>query len=167
MINQKDLKILLSYDPDTGIFRWIKKMRRIAAGTEAGCARFERKPYYRHIKINRQQYRAHRLAFLYMTGSFPENQVDHIDGNGLNNKWVNLRNADHVENGRNQSLSKRNKSGRIGVSWHKTTNRWCAGIRVNSKRIYLGYFKNFQDAVRARSDAEEKYGFHANHGRSA
>jgi len=93
---------------------------------------------------------AHRLAFLYMEGVFPPNQVDHIDRNRKNNRWENLRTATNAENCRN-------RTGVIGVYENKKTGGWYASIGVEGKSKYLGYFKTKEDALKARQDGENKY----------
>jgi len=119
-----------------------------------------------YVRINNfgKLYQAHRLAFLYMEGTYPDEQVDHIDHNRGNNKWSNLRPATHSENSRNLSLSSRNTSNIIGVYWYKGYQKWRAAIKINGKFKHIGYFSKKTDATKARKQAEIKYGFHANHG---
>jgi len=111
-------------------------------------------------------YKGHRLAFMYMEGSFPLYGVDHEDGVKYNNRWGNIRAATVAENGKNIAIPKDNKSGRIGVGWHKAADKWRSHIGVGGKSIHLGTFEDFEDAAVAREEAEVKYGFHKNHGRS-
>tara|TARA_R110000765_G_scaffold45787_1_gene94617 strand:+ start:52 stop:537 length:486 start_codon:yes stop_codon:yes gene_type:complete len=82
--------------------------------------------------------------------------IDHIDGDRLNNRRSNLRICTRQQNGMNLKISKKNKSGVKGVSWHKDLNKWHAQIQCN-KKIHLGYFDDFYEAVRVRQEAEEKY----------
>ena len=91
-------------------------------------------------------------------------EIDHIDGNGLNNKISNLRNVSRVENSKNQRKSTRNKSGVVGVCWDRTYNKWKASIRVNGVLHHVGQFKSLFDAVCASKQSELKYDFHRNHG---
>lgn len=166
MLTQDKLKELLTYDPDTGIFKWIKKSaNRIRVGEEAGILYPYKngKTHYRNICISYKGYRAHRLAWLYMTGSFPEYEIDHINHNASDNRWCNLREVTKAENQRNRSLYMTNTSGFPGVYWSKLRSKWMASIRYQGKSIYLGYFKNILDAVHARKEAEKLYGFHPNH----
>jgi len=114
--------------------------------------------------VRDKNYRAHRLAFLYMTGKFPENQVDHINHVKNDNKWSNLRLVDNQENHKNAKLSKNNASGFNGVYWSKRRSRWGARIKVHGKGMCLGLFKEIEDAINARQLANVKYGFHENHG---
>lgn len=94
-----------------------------------------------------------------MTGEQPIN-IDHIDGNGLNNKWSNLRSVSHSVNGKNQKKHKTNTSGVSGVYYRKDSNRWRARIMVDDKAISLGTFKNKDDAIAARKEAEIKHNFY-------
>lgn len=100
----------------------------------------------------------HRIAFLFMTGSFPEKymDVDHINGIKDDNRWCNLRLAKRGQNNMNSGSPKNNTSGQKGV--HKNRDKgWYARIKVDQKIIHLGCFENFEDAVSARKEAEEKY----------
>lgn len=83
--------------------------------------------------------------------------VDHINRNRLDNRRDNLRMCNDGENARNQSIRKNNKSGIIGVSWWSRDNNWMAQIKYNYKRIFLGYFDDINDAIRARLEGELKY----------
>lgn len=166
MFTQEELKDNLHYDPDTGIFTWIKfRGGKASIGRLAGYASASRPgAMYWVISIGRRNYGAHRLAILYVTGKFPAHEVDHINGNGLDNRWVNLRAVTKTINSQNTKLQKNNKSGVCGVSWAKKSRSWVAQIKVNKVNIHLGLFKNLFDAVCARKNANIKYGFHRNHG---
>lgn len=83
--------------------------------------------------------------------------VDHISNDKTDNRRSNLRICKQNENCRNHSLNSNNTSGVTGVNWHKVSNKWIARIKVNYETIYIGTFDNFEDAVRARKEAEEKY----------
>ena len=167
MLTQSRLKEVLHYDPDTGVLVWITQLgSRAKIGSEAGSVTKQGRTYYRLIMIDKHHYYAHRLAWLYVHGEFPEKHIDHEDGNGLNNRIKNLRDVDRVDNSKNQRLSKRNKSGFIGVSFHNPAGKWVADIRVNGKTKYLGIFAEIDDAVKARKAAELQYGYHPNHGQN-
>lgn len=83
--------------------------------------------------------------------------TDHVNGNGLDNRKCNLRNATPTQNQRNKSICKNNTSGFKGVSWHKNRNKWSCTIRIGVKKIYLGYFNTKEDAAEAYNLAAEKY----------
>lgn len=107
---------------------------------------------------------AHRLAFLYMEGEFPPDQVDHINGVRTDNSWPNLRMVAAAENQKNMKIAKNNKSGVTGVSWFKSRGKWVADIGVKGKTHRLGYRDSWFEAVCLRKSAENKYGYHRNHG---
>jgi len=107
----------------------------------------------------------HRLAFLYMTGSFPKNDVDHKDSNGLNNKWVNLRESTYSQNAKNRLLNSNSTSKIKGVSFHKKNKKWVAYVNNNSSRYYLGLFTKIEDAESAVKKMREKlHGEFCKHG---
>lgn len=132
-----ELRRLLSYDPETGVFTWRTTVNsRAKEGSRAGCDA----DGYRKIGFaGRQQY-AHRLAWLYMTGEWPINFVDHINGNKADNRWCNLRQATLAENVRNSRPHKDGKTGLKGVCFDKAKQRYQAGIRVDGKFVFLGRF---------------------------
>lgn len=107
---------------------------------------------YRQIMLDGVNYREHRVAWLWMTGRWPRCLIDHIDGDGLNNAWSNLREANHQQNAQNKRLSSRNNSGMVGVC--KTlTGHWQAHITLDGKTKSLGKFRCFDDAVAIRCEA--------------
>jgi hypothetical protein len=108
--------------------------------------------------------RAHHVIWAMMTGKWPTKQIDHINGVRTDNRWCNLREVDPVQNSQNMRRPQNNTSGRIGVS--RYGNGWQAYISVNRKRLSLGRFKAFEDAVAARRTAELQAGYHPNHGRT-
>jgi hypothetical protein len=163
-LTQSELKSLLHYNPDTGIFtRLTRSAFCVNIGDIAGGISVKG---YLVIKVNNRQYRAQRLAFLYMTGYFPKHMVDHINGIKTDNRWINLRDVSNRENNRNRKLSITNNSGCVGVLWYKPSKKWVSYIYINSKRIHLGYFNSLLNAVAARKSADIKYNFHRNHGRN-
>jgi hypothetical protein len=101
-----------------------------------------------------------------MTGKFPKLDIDHIDGNGINNKWNNLREVTRSQNCRNIKLASNNTSGFIGVRWNEENKKWRALIGIDRKSKHLGYFDNLEEAIMARKNAERMFGFHPNHGRN-
>lgn len=164
-ITQKELKQVFHYDPDTGKFTYISRTsNRVKVGNTAGSKVKPKKKTYLAVNIKCKFYYLHRLAWLYIYGSFPINEIDHVNGNGSDNRIVNLREVDSTNNNRNMKLFCTNKSGIVGVSWHKALNKWSSQIHINYEKIHLGYFDNILDAAMARNKAEIKYGFHKNHG---
>ena len=158
-INQEQLKELLHYDPETGVFKWKDTFgRRAKQGAIAGCLRDNG---YIYIKTRQKQYRAHRLAWLYTHGKFPEDQIDHINGIKNDNRIINLRAVSDKENSRNLSLRKDNVSGHIGVSWDTEKNKW----KVTITGVHYGRFKSKSDAIAKAKEVYKELGYHENHGK--
>ncbi len=147
------LKEVLSYDSSTGLFRWLVRLSpRRPVGAVAGA----KMANYISIQIDGVQYKAHRLAWLYVTGRTPKTKLDHKDRNGFNNRFKNLREATTKQNGENRKLDVRSTSGVTGVTWSSKRQKWVARIGHNGKRITLGNFKNKAQAVTARRAAENR-----------
>lgn len=165
-ITQEELKKFLHYNPETGIFVWlIKPAKSIRIGDVAGTVHIDKggKNYIR-IRLNHKRYRAHRLSWLYMTGEFPDNDIDHINGDGIDNRWSNLRDVTATENKKNTRIQSNNTSGICGVRLDTRSEKWIAVIKVNYNKKHLGCFDNIFEAACARKNAEVIYGFHKNHG---
>lgn len=154
MITQSKLKTELNYNPDTGIFIRIKAKPKVKIGDIAG---FLNKKMYVALRLNGKTYMAHRLAWLYMTGSWPENQIDHINGIRDDNRIINLRQATQSENLRNTKIRKDNAAKIKGINIHK--GRWIARCQIENKRVNLGSFDTKQQAKKAYDDyAKENHG---------
>ena len=111
-----------------------------------------------------RRFRAHRLAWLFMTGSFPPKgqEIDHINGDRSDNRWVNLRLVTRTQNNMNRGVQCNNKSGQTGVSYQRLRDNWTARIVVDRRPILLGDFPTKEQAIAARLDAEIRYfGKHA------
>lgn len=145
-----EMKEALSYDPDTGVFRWKCGQR---AGHQAGNINTHG---YRKIMVRGRSFSAGRLAWWFMFGREP-NVIDHINGKRDDNRWENLREVTPTENNRNRSLARTNKSGYKGVFWMKDRQKWRAFIKPRDKIINLGEFDKKGEAVAARREGEEKY----------
>ena len=161
MLTQKKLKEMLHYEPNTGIFTWLKPKQ----GRRKNGVIGHKCNGYVYITISRKIYLAHRLAWFYVYGAWPENQLDHEKHARDDNRIRKLSEATHQENQKNRSLNKNNKSGICGVSWHKQTKKWRASISVDKNVINLGFFVDKFEAICSRLSANNKYGFHANHGK--
>lgn len=160
MLTQGILKQKLSYDPTTGVFKWlVGSFKGRVAGTRYGDLPDKG---YLVIRINKKSYFAHRLAWLYVYGHFPKKHLDHINRDRTDNKITNLRLADDALNSKNQSIYKNNISGYHGVTKHG--KRWRARININGKKIHLGVFDTIEEAANCRREAELKLGFHESHG---
>lgn len=154
---------LFSYSHETGIFtRKVSTNNRAKVGEVVGCIRPDG---YLCASIGGNLYQLHRLAWLHANGEWPSGQIDHINGDRADNRISNLRDVQHVENGRNQKLGSTNKSGVNGVHWIQARGKWRAAITVNGKNRHLGHFDTLEAAARARKSADEHHGFHRNHGR--
>jgi hypothetical protein len=143
MVTQERLLEVLNYNPSTGIFIWRMVLsKRTQIGSIAGTD----KDGYVNISIDKRLYRAHRLAWMYMTGEWPSSLMDHKDLNRSNNKWDNLRLATNTQNSVNSPKLCTNTSGYKGVRWYKANSRWSAQIGMNGKMQHLGYFDTAKEA---------------------
>jgi hypothetical protein len=148
------LKDLIHYNPGTGIFTWkVIKSRSANIGSVAGGVNFKG---YITIGIDGKRYTAHRLAFLFMNGEFPSDEVDHANGIRIDNRWSNLREATGSENQQNHKINCNNTSGYLGVCKFTGTNRWLAQIAVNGRNKYLGLFDTPKAAHAAYLAAKAK-----------
>lgn len=164
--DENRLRELLHYNCKTGIFHWNVSIGTAKKGSVAGFVRkYPNGDRYINIEISSKSYQAGRLAWLYYYGKCPEYSIDHINGDSTDNRIKNLRDVRHIENCRNQKLRSTNKSGVMGVSWHKSNNRWQAAIKDHGKTIYLGSFTKLSDAANCRKNAERALNYHPNHGK--
>jgi hypothetical protein len=146
----------LTYDPETGVFTWRVTRKKCPAGKIAGSTRADG---YTAILVDGKRYYAHRLAFIFMTGSMPEDEVDHIDGNPSNNRWANLRPATPQQNMWNKGRQRNSATGLKGVYRHSVTGDFCATIKVGPRRLHLGTFKTPEEANSAyEAAAREHFG---------
>ena len=137
-LTQEYARSVLNYDPETGVFTWRQSGKGRKTGRMAGC--LHRTLGSVQLQVGGKLYYAHRIAWLYMTGSWPKEHIDHIDGNPGNNAWKNLREATNGENMQNQRRCRKDNksSGLLGVTWSKPAGRWAAQIQINGARKYLG-----------------------------
>jgi hypothetical protein len=163
ILTKEHLREFLRYNLSTGEWFWIKSPRSgISIGKKAGT---KQTLGYMQIRFKGNHYLSHRLAFLYVLGWIPE-QVDHINHDVTDCRWINLRAASSTKNNQNRSIGKNNSSGFVGVTFSKTHGKYIASIGIGGKRYHLGVFVDKQDAITAREAANKKHGFHLNHGGS-
>lgn len=154
LITQERLKNLLHYNPDTGVFTRRNTFRNLTAGSVVGCVGAGG---YMQCSLDNKMYKMHRLAWLYVHGRWPADQIDHINHNVTDNRILNLREVSCAENHQNRARRTKNSSGYLGVGWHKRDKRWQVHIEVNGKRHHIGYYTQLPDAIAARKAAELKY----------
>jgi len=177
--SQEVLRQLLDYNPETGALVWQPRQidtfkagnRQIAAwkmwnkrfAGKAACEPEHGNGYLRGSIFGKRFY-AHRIIWKWVYGNDPVN-IDHINGNRSDNRIFNLRSVSKSENAKNSAISKRNKSGHIGVCFNKQDKRWEAYLGDGKNRVRLGKFAEKSEAIAARALASLKFGYHTNHGR--
>lgn len=155
-LDVKELRRKLHYNAETGVFTWlVSPAPAVRAGSIAGKVTGKG---YRQIGVNRHVYMAHRLAVLCMTGEWPAEQVDHINGARDDNRWANLRQATASQNCHNQRKPHANNASSrfLGVSWVRHCRKWQANINLNGKRTRLGLFAAEEDAYAAYLSAKRR-----------
>ena len=150
-VTKARLHELLDYDPGTGAFTWRKApgKRTELVGRTAG---FDSHGYV-FLSIDYQKYPAHRVAWFYVYGRWPRDEIDHINRIRSDNRIVNLREATHHQNTCNGPPRRTSKSGLIGVSWDSGTGQWRAHITVAGRTRHLGRFDSITEATVARQAA--------------
>jgi hypothetical protein len=181
--DQETLLKLLRYEPETGKLYWrerpVSMFRPGNTSSEHNCkvwnaAHAGREAYpcknprgsrgYVQANLLGSKYLKHRIIWKMMTGQDPI-EVDHINGDKSDNRWMNLRAVGRRENSKNLCLHERNNSGCTGVFWNNQFSRWQASISANGRRMHLGLHTSKESAIIARKAAERDLGFHPNHGR--
>jgi hypothetical protein len=153
-LTQERLKELLHYDPSIGLFTRIKGVKGFAAGSRVGSANYLG---YTMIGVDRKEYRAHRLAFLYITGEMPDCFIDHINGVKNDNRFDNLRLSNHSKNNQNQRRPHNDSlTGIMGVTFDKKRGLYKAQITVNCKTIGIGRYKTPEEAHAAYLKAKRE-----------
>ena len=151
-ITQEIVQKLFIYDPETGDLSW--KRAPFTNSKKGAPAKTKSNGYY-VVSVYGKIYGVHRIIWLYVYGYLPENDIDHIDRDKLNNKINNLREVSRQCNQRNVGLCIKNKSGVTGVHFNRLHFSWTASIRVNNKHYYLGSYIDFIEAVCMRLAAEQ------------
>ncbi|MEY3252440.1 MAG: hypothetical protein RL227_1413 [Pseudomonadota bacterium] len=166
LCNPALVRAQLSYDPATGVFVWLPRSRddfKSEGAFRAWMTTWCGKPAGGSrgngivILLCGRHYRAHRLAWAWMTGEWPLGQIDHINGDPFDNRWSNLRDVSHSVNQQNQRRAhSNNKTGLLGVSKHPRLELYLARIQASGKTVRLGYFKRADDAHAAYVEAKRK-----------
>ena len=156
-LTQDGLKQFLCYDQNTGDFTWKISRGSVKAGSKAGTLNPDG---YVQIKFFGKFHKAHRLAWLYAHGEFPESLIDHINGVRHDNRISNLRQATQKQNAENRGKGRNNKSGFKGVHWHGKAKKWRARIQHDGKHIHLGFFTDANLAHEAYKVAEKQFFTH-------
>lgn len=166
MITQAELKARLHYAPETGIFTWINSSRGGWNGKEAGSLFFtgHARTAYKRVKLSGCNYLLHRLAFLYMLGVMPE-RVDHKDEDGLNNRFLNLRESTSSQNICNVRTKANNSSGHKNITYRSDLkNPWRVEFRMNGEIVYRVDFLTLELAIEAsKKKRAELHGEFANY----
>ncbi len=175
------LREMVSYSPETGRLFWKARGPSLFAGVKrcaahscaiwntknAGNEAFTSVVGGRKVGgLNGVKQYAHRVAWALHYGAWPVGEIDHINGDAMDNRIENLRDVAHADNMRNVKRSKANTSGETGVTWDPQSGKWRARLNTNGRTHYFGLHGDFESAVIARKSAQEAFGFHANHGRS-
>ena len=170
------IRQLLRYTPETGKLYWLERVisqcaneramhvfNAQFAGKEAFTCRMGKK----HLqgRIFRRSYLAHRVVWALVYGEWPHGQIDHINGDPVDNRLSNLRDIPSADNQRNMKKPSTNTSGVSGVAYDKRRGKWRARIGSRDSEITIGRYDTFGEAVAARKTMEQKLGFHPNHGR--
>ena len=176
------LRKLLRYDPDTGRLYWRERAPELFTAARYSKARIcaiwntrfagkealatDDRHGYRFGRIFALHIAAHRAVWAMHNGTWPPEDVDHVNGVRSDNRLVNLRAVSRYENTRNAQIRRDNKSGTTGVLWDKQHKKWRATIKdTTGTRVCLGVHRVKEDAIAARKSAERRFGYHENHGR--
>lgn len=149
-----NLRAALSYDPETGGFRW--KPRPNLGRQVGSLAGTTDKDGYRVIQVGMKIFKAHRLAWLFTHGCWPPEQIDHRNGRRDDNRIANLRLASPGENNQNTAVYKSNNTGYTGVVWHKRQRKYIATIKRDRVRYHLGCYLTAEEAAEAYRAAKAK-----------
>lgn len=140
IVTLERLKEVLRYCPETGHFYWkVKASTKTKIGDKAGWKQHG----YIGMMVDWKNYYGHRLAWFYMTGEWPKQEIDHINGEPSDNRWENLREADRSQNSWN---TRKRRNGLKGAFFHKASGLWKSAIRNRGKVVSLGYFKSEEEA---------------------
>jgi len=174
-LSEAYLKSILHYNPDVGAFTWRQRPRDMFSCDRLHASfntRFSGKTAGSlavrgniDIRVGNVLHKAHRLAWLYTTGSWPMGEIDHISGDQTDNRFVNLRDVSSSRNSRNMKKKTGSLSAISGVTWSVNSRMWRARIQASNNIMELGYFNSLLDAASARISMQNRLGFSTRHGR--
>lgn len=172
-LNCDSIRELVEYEHTTGVFKWRHRSRKWFKNYGSFKAWNSKFPGsvaggfdghgHREVRILGVSYRAHRLAWAYMTGRWPDGQIDHINGDRADNRFQNLRVVDNRQNGMNCGMNRLNTSGFKGVTWNKSRRKWQAGVTIYGQYKYIGLFECPKEAHDAYAVAASRAGFTDRH----
>ena len=172
LIAASEVRSYVDYDPDTGVLTWRARPKEMFAhlGNNAAyqCDAWNSKwagkragsdcgNGYTRTAINGKYVLAHRIAWAWMTGEWPSEEIDHINCDPSDNRWCNLRAASRADNAHNMRKPAHNTTGHKGLVWNKQIGKWGARIYVNRKLIGLGHFASKEEAIEAYLAGQKKY----------
>lgn len=166
MVSPETLRSRFNYDPETGKIWW-KHLNELPPPFQLKCSQeafTSGHKGYLAGRVDGKLILAHRAAWALYYGKWPEKPLDHINHDRKDNRIANLRECDLEDNARNMSMPRNNTSGVVGV-YRRWSGKWSARITSKGKKVGLGTFDSFEEAVQARKKAEIDYGFHPNHGK--
>lgn len=167
---------ILNYDLGTGKLFWRERPRKYFKSEGSWKAWNKQYPgkealntddtyKYKQGRIFGKLHLAHKIIWMMCFEKWPDGEIDHIDKDRSNNRLTNLRDVTHLDNMKNLTVFSSNTSGVSGVKFYKALSKWMVTINVNKKRLHLGYYTDFDEALRVRKAAEIIFGYHPNHGR--
>lgn len=157
LLSKEELYENFYYDPEAGHLWW--KNNKYGRDTTKPIQRMSKSKTSASYSIywKRKNLKVHRVIWFYMTGKWPDAEIDHINGDPTDNRWCNLREATKAQNMQNKKPQKNSVVGIPGVQWERNRKHWVARITVDKKHRYLGSFHNIEEAIVARREAEKKY----------
>ena len=155
LISHERLLHLVTYDPEMGFFRWNFQVGSHGV-KDAIAGGLDNRGYWA-LRLDGKAYQAHRLAWFYMTGKWPKDQIDHANLRRSDNRLENLRECDNSQNNANRKAQSNNTLGTKGVHFNKSLKKFRAQIKVRGKRIHIGLFDSLEQAATAYSEAAAEH----------